>query len=264
VIDSLSEMRLRDYLGPCPIGSAVRILEEADSTNSILAAWNAQGAPHGAAVFADRQTAGRGRLQRSWFSPPGLNIYTSILLREHGDEGVQKLVYLAGVAVAETVIRLSGISPFLKWPNDVLAAGRKLCGILCERHEGKNGPAVILGIGLNVNAGETDFPADLRPIATSMKIESGRSYDRVEVLAELYKEIERFYISFRRGPSPLIERWKTLADFPKIRYEVAASGGSVAGLAVDIDPEGALVLRKSDGSIVKIFSGDVLKHNPEE
>ena len=261
MIDVLRSEDIRALLAECPIGQDLRIFKTVNSTNAVLAASVPEGAPHGSAVIADEQSAGKGRLGRSWSSPPGLNLYTSILLRPDRlpSGGFPLLVYLAGVAVARSVIERASLAPLLKWPNDVWVNRRKLCGILCESIPDHQGRAVVMGIGLNVNAGCGDFPPELKSVATSLKIETGKRFNRCEIIAALYKKIDILYTSFQRDPAEIIKLWKHFASVPRVRYVIETDDGDVLeGKAVDLDEEGALVLQAENGALSRIFSGDVI------
>src|SRR5512137_1367580 len=158
------------------IGSDIRFFEQTDSTNKVALGLAFGGAPEGTAVIADSQTGGRGRHGRSWFSPPGKNIYTSIIIRPAIDPVASSQVTLmTGVAVAELLEALCPGRIDLKWPNDVLANGRKICGILAEsRATAVKVDYIVIGIGINVNMAEGDIEDGLRDIATSVKIETGK------------------------------------------------------------------------------------------
>ncbi|MCZ7585861.1 MAG: biotin--[acetyl-CoA-carboxylase] ligase [Deltaproteobacteria bacterium] len=256
----LSATRLRGLLEDQEIGRDIQVFREVVSTNEMLSQIAAEGARHGTAVVADAQIAGRGRLGRSWSSPPGTNIYTSVLLRGFDAATAPLAVYLAGVAVAEAMERLADIAPFVKWPNDVHARGKKLAGILCESVPGAADHGVIIGIGWNVNALLNDFPREIRDTATSLHLLTGRRFDRALVLAELYRHLERRYNEFRADRRIVLERWKTLARIGDVRYRVGVDGRVVDGTATDLAPDGALVLTCPGGERAVIHSGDVLAY----
>ncbi len=252
--------RLSEGLGDIPIGRNLVYHPQVDSTNDTLSRAASQGVAHGAVVIAETQTSGRGRRRRNWFSPPGLNIYTSILLRE----GLQSdllpfLVYLAGLAVVEAVSPFLPSPPFLKWPNDVHVAGKKLCGILCESMKDRNGRAAILGIGLNVNAAGSDFADDLRDSAVSLKILTGKTLDRTMLLAMLYRAVDRLYKDLLDDKDRIARHWKRLAEVPYVEYTIDRDGDLVTGMAVDLEPDGALLL-KTAGGLIRIYHGDVVRY----
>jgi BirA family biotin operon repressor/biotin-[acetyl-CoA-carboxylase] ligase len=147
-------------------------------------------APEGALVVAEEQTAGRGRLGRSWFAPAGTSLLCSLQLRP--DTPTERLPELTGVAAracADAIAALTGLEPALKFPNDVLVGGRKVAGILAEARDGR----VVLGVGINVNLPVDELPEDVDRPATSLLVETGRELDRAELLAELLERLERRY-----------------------------------------------------------------------
>jgi BirA family biotin operon repressor/biotin-[acetyl-CoA-carboxylase] ligase len=147
-------------------------------------------APEGALVVAEEQTAGRGRLGRSWFAPAGTSLLCSLQLRP--DTPPKRLPELTGVAAracADAIAALTGLEPALKFPNDVLVGGRKVAGILAEARDGR----VVLGVGINVNLPADELPEDVDRPATSLLVETGRELDRAELLAELLEQLERRY-----------------------------------------------------------------------
>jgi len=147
-------------------------------------------APEGALVAAEEQTEGRGRLGRRWLAPYGTSLLCSLQLRpDVPSERLPELTGVAAQAVAETVAAVADLEPELKFPNDVLAGGRKLAGVLAEAREGR----VVLGIGINVNVGEGELPLEVDTPATSLLVETGREVDRAELLAELLDRLERSY-----------------------------------------------------------------------
>ncbi len=256
--------RLKTLLGDCPIGRDLRFHTSTDSTNEELSRWANEGAPHGAAVVADQQTGGRGRLGRTWFSPPGVNSHTSVLVRDALPPKRQSLlVYLAGVAVAETIRECAGISPFLKWPNDVHVSGKKISGVLCESPAVPGAPAVVLGIGINVNGRGEDFPEEIRDTAASLSQITGRQFDRALLLSSLYRTLDRLYKSFRHDPATVFALWKQFAGFPNVTYRILHNGATIQGGAVDLDADGALLLRDGQGRLKKIHSGEVLEYMRE-
>jgi len=177
------------------LGRAWRFLPECDSTNDQAAAWARAGAPHGAVVVADAQHQGRGRQGRAWHSPAGQSLYLSVVLRPPLPVREQPPLTLAvGIAVAETVA-LAGVTPTLKWPNDVLCGGRKLAGILTEMaSQGGRSDHVIVGIGVNLNI-ET-FPPELAGLATSLRLLTGAPVDRASFAATLCERLEAWYQRF--------------------------------------------------------------------
>lgn len=223
----------------------LKFLPQVDSTNRVASEWADQGAPHGSLVLTDHQTAGRGRIDRHWFSPPHTCLLMSLVLRPSLDLQDRPLINLAaGVAVCQAVER-SGISVRLKWPNDVMAGSKKVAGILSE----SRGSAVILGVGINVNV--KSFPDELSQSATSLAIESGHTFDRLTLLEVFLDGFQRAYSSLPDGLSDLYRPWcQTLGRV--VRVELP--GRTTEGIAVDIDRRGSLML--SNGEVLQ--AGDVV------
>jgi BirA family transcriptional regulator, biotin operon repressor / biotin---[acetyl-CoA-carboxylase] ligase len=229
------------------------------STNDVAADLARAGAPAGTCVIAEEQTAGRGRWARSWDSPPGLGVWLSLVLRPPVGADPSLLPLLAGLAVARAVEPWSRPAlPGVKWPNDILVGGGKLCGILCAADWAENRLAsVIVGIGLNVLHGEDDFPPDLRGSATSLRLVSGRSPPRHEVAGRLVRALLDM-------PQPAMLDAATLTDLE--RYD-ALLGRTITveepgvepwqGEAAGIDPDGSLRVRSAVGGLRGVRSGSV-------
>jgi len=213
-----------------------------------------QGAEEGTIVIADEQTTGRGRLKRIWLSPKG-NIALSVILRP-SIACLPSLIMLASLAVMHSIEAITGLKPQLKWPNDVLIRGKKVCGILIESkiQAGKVDYAII-GIGVNVNLRLTDFP-EIVAIATSLSHELGTEVARLRLIQRLLVEIERLYLALLAGES-LYEEWRdNLVTLGKMVH--VKSGETVhEGIAESVARDGSLLLCCLDGSLIKILAGDV-------
>jgi BirA family biotin operon repressor/biotin-[acetyl-CoA-carboxylase] ligase len=240
------------------LGRAFEWLPVCPSTSDLAAERARAGAPAGLTIVADAQTGGRGRLGRVWHSPAGENLYVSLLLRPTRPANeIPPLTLLAGAAVARAVASL-GVSPRLKWPNDVQlvdGAGhkRKLAGVLTEMASaGERVEHVVVGIGLNVNT--TSFPAELAELATSLRAALGRPVDRAGLLAAMLNAFEPLYEDFeRRGPSVAVAAFEEFAALPtRCRVD-----DRLEGTALGVDPDGALRLRDDAGQIHRVISGEV-------
>lgn len=214
-----------------------------------------EGAPEGAIVLADEQTAGRGRLQRQWLTPPGSGIALSVILHP-------KLAYLRGLTMAASLATVraiqetTGLEPGIKWPNDVLIHGKKVCGILIDSElRGEEVEVAIVGLGLNVNLTPSAL-GEIGGVATSLSAELGRNVSRLEVLRSLLTQIERYYVTLRSGES-LHEEWRGLLDTLGKHVRVRVGDRVEEGTAFDVDAEGSLVVRRPDGAMVTIVVGDV-------
>jgi BirA family transcriptional regulator, biotin operon repressor / biotin---[acetyl-CoA-carboxylase] ligase len=261
----LAPARVLPLLTTARFGRAYEPHGLAGSTNDLVAARARAGAPEGLLVVADAQTAGRGRLGRSWQSPAGQNLYLSLLLRpEIPAAELPPLTLVAGAAVAGVLVGM-GVSPRLKWPNDVLvqdgAGGqpRKLCGILTEMAtEGQRVRALVLGIGLDVN--QRAFPPELAGRASSLALITGADHDRGALLAGIMNALEPAYDrALREGAADSLRTWRAFADLPRAcRVERAGGTEALAGTAFDIDDAGALLLRDHQGRVHRVLSGELV------
>lgn len=244
------------------MGAAVHFLAETTSTNDVAAALAERGAPAGTTVVALAQTAGRGRLGRTWFSPPGAGLYVSIVCR--GSAAAPLLTLAAGVALAEGIRAGSGLPVEIKWPNDIVVPGgsattqrRKLAGILAEASTAADGlQFVVLGYGINLRPAA--YPADIADRATSMEAELGRPADPGVVLAETLAALNERVSQLARGnPGAVLARWRELAPSAHgahVKWETPE--GQRTGVAQGIDETGALLVR-STGDVHRIVSGEV-------
>ncbi len=245
------------------MGRVVRAFEEVDSTNIFAARWAQEGAPDGAVVVSEKQNAGRGRFNRQWVSPAGKGIYFSLILRpEMPMSQVSMLTFLAAAALAETLAREFGIDAQVKWPNDVLVKGRKICGILSEVKSAKTkGKAeyVVIGIGINVNHTKEDFPLDSLTSATSVQIETGKEIVRAKLLQKVLQLMEYYYEEYKTtGFSWLRDRWMerncTMGRFVRINTNTE---GFVEGETVGLSEQGGLLVRLPSGELREFLAGDV-------
>ncbi len=257
--DQLLPDEIRDNLQTAAFGrQAIHYLPETDSTNTAAKELAATGAPEGTIVLAETQTGGRGRKGRHWFSPPQEGIYLSMILRpDISPFEVPRITILSAVALAESLGRVTSLSPTIKWPNDVFVGGKKIAGILTETStEMDITNHVVVGLGLNVNT--RVFPRDLAPIATSLFLETGRTFSRVVLLRHFLQEFETSYQSTRsKGFGSVIDRWRSLTNTIGRRVAVTLNHQSYSGTASDIDADGALVITDDQGRIRRILSGDV-------
>lgn len=254
--DALAAVRPR--LG-C-LGSSIIYCPSAGSTNDVAARLATNTACEGTVVIAGRQTAGRGRRGREWFSPPGGGLYVSVVLRPGrspygGLRAAGLLTLAAGVALAEAVATATGLSADLKWPNDLYVARRKLAGVLAEV-AGGGAPEIVLGYGINV--GPMAFPPGLRDRATSIESELGREVDRAVLLAESLASLARRYGDLLDGRfDAILDAWRARAPAASgARVTWAAPSGAASGTTAGIDDEGALLVRVGD-RIERIVAGEV-------
>jgi len=233
----------------------IRRFAELDSTNRYLLDEARAGAPDGVVVVADHQTAGRGRLERTWEAPPGSSLLVSVLLRPTLEpEQAHRVVMAAALALADAVGEVAGFTPDLKWPNDLVVGDRKLAGLLAEREPGagERRPAVIVGAGVNVQW--TAFPPELAEHATACNLEAGRAVDRDAILDEYLVRLGRRLDVLHAVPSAYRERLATIGR----RVRVEQASGVLTGVAVDVRDAGELVLRADDGAEHVITTADVV------
>jgi BirA family biotin operon repressor/biotin-[acetyl-CoA-carboxylase] ligase len=256
----LAPEKIQAALRSLVIGHPLEVLEEVGSTNDVVMAAGQAGRPEGLAVIADRQTAGRGRRGRAWTSPPGIGLYTSVLLRPcQAPTWAALLTLVSGLAVVEAIREAAGLDARLKWPNDVLLSRRKVAGILTEMAwMGDRLSHVVVGIGINVNHGSRDLPGEYLPVATSLALAAGRHMARYDVAASLYNGLDRWYRVFSEGDTGRIlaagrERNATLGK----AVDVVEGEARWRGLAVDLDGDGALLVREEGGEVRRVVAGEV-------
>ncbi len=241
----------------------IHYFDSIDSTNRLAFDLAREGAAHGTAVIAEAQTAGRGRLGRSFFSPPYRNLYTSVVLRPSISASDAAIIILAaGIAVAETVATSLGSRDAveIKWPNDVLLDGRKTSGILMELSaEATRVGFLVLGIGVNLNVDREAFPEDFRSLATSLVSHSGRAIDRAHFTRRLFVTLEDVLdLHAEPGWEALRPRFQEFFRMEGRRIRVSDLAlGEIGGVCRGIDPDGALCLERDDGERIRVLAGDV-------
>jgi len=252
--------RLQEGLKTKLLGKYIFFSYEVGSTNDWAKELAELGAPEGTIAIAETQTAGRGRLGRKWISPKGGLWFSLILKPKIKPMETVKLVFLAGLAVAETIRELYGLRAETKWPNDVLVDGLKVCGILSEmKTVGENVEYAVIGVGINANFNvDEEFPEELKEKATSLEKALGRKIALEELFKALLEKMESLYQQFlKEGFTPILEKWKSYASFLDCEVEVHGDGERLEGTALNIDNEGALILRLKDGSVRRVFVGDL-------
>ena len=243
------------------------VVERTGSTNADLITAAQQGAATGTVLVAEEQTAGRGRLDRSWQSQPGAALTFSVLLRPAGVPAAWRgwLPLLTGVAVAAALGTATGVDASLKWPNDVLATSEragKLAGILAEQA----GDAIVVGIGLNVSAEHDELPSGQ---ATSLWLEGAADISRAAILVAILRDLERWYLRWTDGPDPgdaaasglraaYLRACSTIGQ--EVRVELPG-GSTVTGQASDVDSVGRLLVRAADG-VHAVSAGDIVHVRP--
>lgn len=261
--DKLTEGEIRPDLHTRRVATHLEVFQTIDSTNNYLKREAQNGLPDGAAAVADQQTGGRGRLGRSFSSPEGKGIYYSVLLRPDVPpaQAVNLTAYVA-VAVCDGIETATGVRPRIKWTNDIVMNGHKVCGILTEMAiEGESGALqyIVTGIGVNVNQSETDWTEELRPIAGSIAQAIGRPVQRGKLAAELLNALDRVYCDWLAGQrQPYLDQYRR--DCLTIGREVKvlrANGEEIVATAVAVDDQFGLVIRHPDGREETVSSGEV-------
>lgn len=255
---NISEMT--DLLARSLIGNRIVYLEEVGSTNVHAAELARKGAPEGTVVIADSQSSGKGRLNRTWHSPPGRNLYASIILRPRiALAETPRVTLAAGIAAAEAILEYCPGGVRLKWPNDVQIRGKKVCGILTERQECADRPAsMVVGIGVNLNMKRREFHEEIRELATSLSEESGAEIGRTDFAVRLLGRFERWYRIFLSGDFEAIRaRWLALSEMVGREVRIASTGGAESGKVLGMNESGALLILDNAGQVREIIAGDV-------
>jgi BirA family biotin operon repressor/biotin-[acetyl-CoA-carboxylase] ligase len=256
--DRLTPLELRPLLGTRDLGQVLHCFDEVSSTNDVARELAEAEAAHGEVVVAERQTAGRGRRGRPWASPPGRNLYLSAVLRpDLPPQRAPEITLVASVALCD-VARQAGVAAGIKWPNDLMASGRKLAGILTEMaSEPDRLSWVVLGVGVNLNARPEDFPPELRAEATSVAIERGQPAPRALFAAALLKALEEWLDRHAdAGFEPVREAWRERSVTLGRPVRVSTEGRDLEGVAEDIDESGALLVR-AGRRLERVVGGDV-------
>jgi len=242
------------------IGSTVRVLQNTTSTNDEASRAALEGHPEGLVIFAESQSTGRGRMGRRWSSPTGRGLWFSALLRPSLTPGeCTQLTAASAIALVRAIQSATGITPEIKWPNDLLIKGNKIAGILTEMSaELEHVRSVVLGIGIDVNQTASEFPADLRGIATSLKLAMGKNVSRPDlaeaVLLNLNEEYARILAS---NFAAVAEEWASHCSTLGKQVTIDMGTRRVRGRAEALDENGALLLRTEHGRIERIIGGEV-------
>ncbi|GAB4509641.1 MAG: hypothetical protein OHK0046_05000 [Anaerolineae bacterium] len=248
---TLTQDRLKETLGNRPF----RYFPQVNSTQDIALAWLRDGGDAGAAVIADEQLAGRGRYQRTWYTPPGVALAVSVLLRPTA-EMLPQITMLGALVIAELADSLDAPHVTIKWPNDVRVQGRKISGVLPEAvWEGDHLVGVALGMGVNVR---NDFQGTpLEATATSLEPALGVTLDRAVLVAELLRRVD--YWLQRLGTPVLFDAWRARLD--TLGQMVTING--ITGTAENVEPDGALWVRDANGHMHRVLAGDLMTSSEE-
>src|SRR5689334_19226633 len=259
--DVLLPQLIRPRLATRIVGRNLYHFYDVDSTNSFAGRLITHGKriPEGTVIIAECQSAGRGRLGRSWYSEREAGIYFSMMLLPKAPPSLAPLFTLGtAVAMHNAVERYSGLDIDIKWPNDLLVGGKKFCGILSEiQAEVDLVKTMIIGVGLNAN--QESLPDDIAGRATSLRIVSGRIQSRIEILLEFLEEFENIYLDFeRKGPRGIIDQWTRFSSFANGRkIEIHDGVRKISGTTCGLNPLGALKIEQKGGRIDEVYSGEV-------
>lgn len=249
------------WLRTAVLGRPLLFFPELASTNLTAAEHGAAGAPEGLAVVADHQAAGRGRMARTWFSPPNRNLYVTLLLRPPlPPAAIPQLAIVTAIAIRRGLRELYPDLPItIKWPNDLLLHDRKLCGILCEMTcEGHKTGHAVIGFGVNVNVEDDEWPLELRQTAVSLRSATGRTVNRGRLLAAILNHFEPVYQEWlaTRNLTMISSEWQQASALDGKTVTITQFEQTITGTAQGITPEGALVLQLTDGARKIIHAGD--------
>jgi BirA family biotin operon repressor/biotin-[acetyl-CoA-carboxylase] ligase len=242
------------------IGRDIQVFEETNSTNDVVEKLARDGVKEGAVVFAEAQSKGRGRLGRRWISPPRKGLWFSVLLRPNlQPQAATKLTVAAATALCRAIRGQTSLQPSIKWPNDILLGGAKVAGVLTEMGaELDHVKHITLGIGIDVNLGASEFPAELRKIATSLRLQTGHPVNRVDLAAAILRELDRDYLRVTSGNfEALANEWEQQCGTLGRRVTIQVGPRRITGLAESLDDVGALLLRTEHGHLERIIGGDV-------
>jgi len=253
--DKMLPSEIKHELGTKILGKNIYAYAKTDSTNTLAYNLAKEGALEGTVVVAEQQQKGKGRLGRKWVSPTG-GIYMSCIIKpDIGPNEVQEFTLVAALSVVDAIKEVTGVESRIKWPNDIIINKKKVCGILTElKAETDRIDFVILGIGINANVSDKALPET----ATSIRKELSRRISRIDIIKSLLRNLEKEYFIFKdKGFASLLERIKSLSETIGKHVRVSSHDSVYEGEAVDIDEEGALVIRLDSGIMQRILSGDV-------
>ena len=243
-----------------PLKPKILRYESLPSTNNEAARLAALAAEEGLTVVAEEQTAGRGRLQRTWVSPKGAGLYFSILLLPKIPQDRWPLItFMASLSVSDALLQSCDLKTDIKWPNDLLAGERKICGILAEVIETNRGRGIVLGIGINLTS--EAFPAELAPAAISVAEATGRRPEREKVLVALIAALSNWYALLNEtgGDEKIIAAWKSQSSYAEGKLVSVVNGDeTITGVTRGLEADGALRLETENGELVTLRAGDVV------
>ena len=259
VPDTIAEEEVASRLQTERMGRQIRYFSRIDSTNQYAKRIAEEGAPDGTLIIADEQTAGKGRSGRTWVTPPAEAIAFTLLLRPKlSPDRISMVTLVMGLAVTNAVNSLYDVSAGIKWPNDVVIKGRKLCGILTEMSaEVRQVNYIVIGVGINANL--TSFPEEIREIATSLRLELGCDINRAELIARVMTEFERLYAEFEAQGDlgAVMQEYNELCLNAGSKVRVLDPNGEYTGTSRGINSMGELLVETEDGKMQEVYAGEV-------
>ena len=260
--DSLIPSEIKWKLKTKILGKEVLSYKKVDSTNDVAYELAEKGLKEGSVILSEEQGKGKGRHGRTWLSPPSSGIYFSVILRPRiTPNEISKITLLAAVATAKAIREATGLQAMIKWPNDILINHKKVCGILTEMKAEQDGvDFIVIGIGINVNNPIRQLPKGASSLMEELSHHGkGEQVSRIELTKKLIEKLEEYYFLLNNdGFRPIMDEWKHLTDMLGSRVKVSLQNRTFEGLAHDIDPDGALVVRRDAGTLERVSSGDII------
>lgn len=254
-VDTLTAGMTSQYFG-----KPIILLDKTISTQEDARQLAEEGASEGTLVISEEQTGGRGRMGKSFYSPQGKGIWMSLVLRPKQPLHLtQQLTLLTGVAVCRAIAKCTGVQTDIKWPNDILFQGKKVCGILLESAtEDQRVRYCIAGIGISANMKEADFPEELRSVATSIRMAGGTTVNRMELIQSIMEQMENLYELYNeQGFEPIASLWEALSGSVGREVHVQTIGDRFSGIATGLNEDGALLVRNQAGEQIPVYSGEL-------
>jgi len=259
VPDIISEQELKDGLNTKYVGQKIYSFDEINSTNEQAKKQAGSGAINGSLFIADRQTGGRGRLNKQWSSPEKVGVWMSILLRPDVlPSKIMQISLISGIVICKAINNQTGLNAQIKWPNDIIINGKKVCGILTEMvTEEQRISFVVNGIGVNVNT--LEFPEEIKDIATSLYLETGKMFSRKLLIQEILTSFEEYYEKFIFSDelTSIIDEYRSMCLNIGKEVVVIMNNKQIKGTAVGITEIGELIIKTETGEIINVSSGEV-------
>lgn len=259
--DRVNAANIQKHLKTATYGRNVTYYETCSTTQTIAHDDAQNGAPDGTLIIAEEQIAGKGRLARPWSSVARKGIWMSLIIRPSlMPQQAPQMTLVAAVAIVRAIEEVVKIEATIKWPNDIMIKGKKITGILTElQSDPDRVKAIIIGIGMNINHDKDDFPEEIQPIATSLKLESGETIDRSRLISEILGFLELYtHMYEKHGFGPIKLLWEGYSNTAGKRIKAVMLNETVEGVALGISEDGLLEVKRDDGTIRGIYSADII------